>query len=49
MKDKSLRFTDNPLAEEMPYAFNTKDFMAEDWQVVSKVDHVKLVENLNKA
>ncbi|WP_348811414.1 hypothetical protein [Flavobacterium maritimum] len=31
---KYVRITDNPIEDEVPYIFNVKDFMANNWQVV---------------
>lgn len=31
---KYIRITDNPTEDEVPYIFNVKDFMTNDWQVV---------------
>lgn len=32
--ERHIRITDNPTEDEITYAFNVKDFMANDWQIV---------------
>lgn len=44
-----VRWTDDPLPEEMPYAFNTKDFMAQNWQVVEPMPESTMRNNSNLA
>ncbi|NOU60810.1 hypothetical protein [Marinifilum caeruleilacunae] len=35
IKEKYIRITDNPMKDEKNYAFNVKDFMAEDYEIVN--------------
>lgn len=35
IKEKYIRITDNPTEDEKNYAFNVKDFMAEDYEIVN--------------
>jgi len=34
LKERYIRITDNPTDNEKNYAFNVKDFMADDYEIV---------------